>query len=86
MRVVIRVETITDWGESDTYELCQFERPSGELKPEAVGLSLADGSVKTLGVRLQQFALTGRGTRPLQRAFPLLGCCIRPNWGWSAHE
>jgi hypothetical protein len=44
MKIIIRVETIADWGESETVELCQFERPIGELAPENVGLSLADGN------------------------------------------
>ena len=42
MKIIIRVETIADWGETETVELCQFERPIGELAPENVGLSLAD--------------------------------------------
>ncbi|MCY1231758.1 hypothetical protein D9M68_522010 [compost metagenome] len=34
MKVIIHVETITDSSESNTHELCQFERPIGELMPE----------------------------------------------------
>src|ERR1700733_1496525 len=33
MKVIIRVETIADWAETDIVELCQFERPIGELAP-----------------------------------------------------
>ena len=43
MKVIIRVETIADWGETEIVQLCQFERSIGELAPENVGLSLADG-------------------------------------------
>jgi len=46
MKVIIRVETIADWGETDVVEIYQFERPIGELSPETVGLSLADGKSK----------------------------------------
>jgi hypothetical protein len=55
MKIVIRVETIADWGETETVELCQFERPIGELAPENVGLSLADG--KELLHKLQQVVI-----------------------------
>jgi hypothetical protein len=52
MQIIVRVETIADWGETDIVELCQFERPIGELAPENVGLSLPDG--KELLHKLQQ--------------------------------
>jgi hypothetical protein len=42
MKVIIRVETVVDWGES-AVELCHFERPTSELEPEKVGLALAEG-------------------------------------------
>ena len=40
MKIIIRVETIADWGETDIVELCQFERPIGELAPETVVVQL----------------------------------------------
>ena len=55
MRIIIRVETITDWGESETVELCKFERTIDELAPENVGLSLDDG--KDLLHKLQQVVI-----------------------------
>ena len=55
MKVIIRVETIADWGETDVVEIYQFERPIGELSPETVGLSLADG--KELLRKLQQVVI-----------------------------
>jgi hypothetical protein len=32
-----------DWDETDTFEICQLERPYRELEPSKVGLSLAEG-------------------------------------------
>jgi hypothetical protein len=52
MKVIIRVETIADWGETDVVKIYQFERPIRDLSPETVGLSLADG--KDLLHKLQQ--------------------------------
>ncbi|BCG04278.1 hypothetical protein PPGU19_088460 (plasmid) [Paraburkholderia sp. PGU19] len=43
MKITIRVEITTDWGETDTFEICQLERPYRQLEPEKVGLSLAEG-------------------------------------------
>ena len=44
-----------NWGEMDIAELCQFERAIGELAPENLGLSLADG--KELSHKLQQVVI-----------------------------
>ena len=55
MKVIIRVETIADWGETAVVEIYQVERPIGELSPETVGLSLADG--KELLHKLQQVVI-----------------------------
>ena len=43
MKITIRVEITTDWDETDTFEICQLERPYRQLEPEKVGLSLAEG-------------------------------------------
>jgi hypothetical protein len=43
MKIVVRVELITDWGEVNTIEVGHIDRPSQTLDPESVGLSLADG-------------------------------------------
>ncbi|KAF7961883.1 hypothetical protein AWV80_28375 [Cupriavidus sp. UYMU48A] len=59
MKVILRVETITDWGDSSTHELCQFERPIGDLTPETVGLSLADGK-EALHKLQQQIVVTAQ--------------------------
>lgn len=43
MKLTIRVEITTDWDETDTFEICQIERPYCQLEPGSVGLSLAEG-------------------------------------------
>jgi hypothetical protein len=45
MKVIIRVETIAECGETKVVEIYQSERPIGELSPETVVLSLADGKL-----------------------------------------
>lgn len=35
MKIIIRVETIADWGEANSVELCQLEWPIGELSPKS---------------------------------------------------
>ncbi len=69
MRVKIRVEVITDWGESSTIEACEFVRPMKEFSAETVGLSLDDG--KKLLQTLQQHvvaAQTWEMTEPYRSA------------------
>ncbi|BCG05437.1 hypothetical protein PPGU19_100050 (plasmid) [Paraburkholderia sp. PGU19] len=57
MKITIRVEITTDWDETDTFEICQLERPYRQLEPEKVGLSLAEG--KDLLHRLQKVVVAG---------------------------
>jgi hypothetical protein len=52
MKIVVRVELITDWGDAETIEVDAIDRPSQSLEPECVGLSLVDG--KRLLQSLQQ--------------------------------
>ena len=52
MKIVVRVELITDWGEEHRVEVGRIDRPSQTLEPEAVGLTLEDG--KRLLHSLQQ--------------------------------
>jgi hypothetical protein len=52
MKVIIRVETVTDWGDTDPVELSHLERPSSELEPGKVGVTLGEG--KDLLHKLQQ--------------------------------
>jgi hypothetical protein len=43
MKIVVRIELVTDWGEVNTIEVGRIDRPSQTLDPESAGLSLADG-------------------------------------------
>lgn len=52
MKIVVRVELTTDWGEVTEHEISRIERPGHLLRPENVGLSLQDG--KHVLQRLQQ--------------------------------
>ena len=52
MKIVVRVELITDWGDTNTIEVGRIDRPGRTLDAESVGLSLADG--KQLLHNLQQ--------------------------------
>jgi hypothetical protein len=52
MKIVIRVELITDWGDAKTIEVGRIDRPSQMLDAESVGLSMAEG--KQLLHNLQQ--------------------------------
>ena len=52
MKIVVRVELITDWGDTNTIEVGRIDRPSETLDSESVGLSLGDG--KQLLHNLQQ--------------------------------
>ncbi len=58
MKITIRVEITTDWDETDTFEICQLERPYRQLEPEKVGLSLAEG--KDLLHRLQKVVVAAQ--------------------------
>ena len=43
MKIVIRVELITDWGDAKTIEVGRIYRASQMLDAESVGLSMAEG-------------------------------------------
>lgn len=58
MNVTVRVEITTDWDETETFEICQLERPYRELEPAKVGLSLAEG--KDVLHRLQRLVVPFR--------------------------
>lgn len=52
MKVTVRVEIST---ETDTFEICQLERPYRNVEPEGIGLSLAEG--KDVRHRLQKIVV-----------------------------
>src|ERR1035441_6464983 len=43
MKIVVRVELTTDWGEKRSVEVGRIDRPSQTLGPDDVGLTLNDG-------------------------------------------
>ena len=55
MKITIRVEITTHWGETDTFVICELERPYRQLEPEKIGLSLAEG--KDVRHRLQRIVV-----------------------------
>ncbi|MEB0011418.1 hypothetical protein QN379_03450 [Glaciimonas sp. Gout2] len=55
MKIVVRAELVTDWGEIPIIEVARFDRPVQLLDPESIGLSLADG--KQLLSGLQQVVI-----------------------------
>ena len=67
MKIVVRVELITDWGEEHSVEVGRIDRPSQTLEPEAVGLTLEDG--KRLLHSLQQSVIRRSGGEVVAAAF-----------------
>ena len=43
MKIVVRVELTTDWGETNQVEVARIERPAVKFQAENLGLSLEDG-------------------------------------------
>ncbi|SKD04240.1 hypothetical protein SAMN05446934_9270 [Paraburkholderia hospita] len=52
MEVTIRVEITNDWDETDTFEICQLDRPYRQLEPDKVVAVIGRG--KDLLHRLQK--------------------------------
>jgi hypothetical protein len=59
MKIVVRVELVTDWGEKRSVEVGRVDRPSQTLGPDDVGLTLDDG--KRLLHSLQQSVVHAAG-------------------------
>src|SRR5471032_3203069 len=66
MKIVVRVELITDRDEVNTIELGRIDRPSQTLDAESVGLSMAEG--KQLLHNLQQAVIPAQADEV---------CCLR---------
>jgi hypothetical protein len=82
MKVILRAQLVTDWGEVTEVDVAEFSRPARALNADTLGLSLTDG--KALLNRLQQtiasaqaeelcehsvdpgFSRSGRACRPRQ--------------------
>jgi hypothetical protein len=52
MKVILRAQLVTDWGEVTEVDVAEFSRPARALNANTLGLSLTDG--KGLLQRLQQ--------------------------------
>jgi hypothetical protein len=52
MKVILRAQLVTDWGEVTEVDVAEFSRPARALNADTLGLSLTDG--KALLNRLQQ--------------------------------
>jgi hypothetical protein len=68
MKITIRVEITTDWDETDTFEICELERPYRQLEPEKIGLSLAEG--KDVLHRLQRIVVAAQAEEVCMSPFP----------------
>jgi hypothetical protein len=56
MKIIVRAQLVTDWGEVTEVDVATFSRPAFGLNADTLGLSLADG--KRLLQQLQQ-AISG---------------------------
>ncbi len=65
MKIVIRVELITDRGDAKTIEVGRIDRPSQMLDAESVGLSMAEG--KQLLHNLQQAVIPAQADEICRR-------------------
>jgi hypothetical protein len=52
MKVILRAQLVTDWGEVTEVDVAEFSRPARALNADTLGLSLTDG--KALLNRVQQ--------------------------------
>jgi uncharacterized protein with von Willebrand factor type A (vWA) domain len=52
VKIILRVQLVTDWGEVNEFDVAEFSRPARALNEASLGLSLTDG--KALLQRLQQ--------------------------------
>jgi hypothetical protein len=76
MKIIVRVQLVTDWGEVSEVDVAEIQRPAGEFESKTLGLSLGDG--KQIMHRLQQTVATAQTDEfcELQRVCP---CCHRWN-------
>ena len=59
MKVILRAQLVTDWGEVIEVDVAEFSRPARALNADTLGLSLTDG--KALLNRLQQTIAGAQG-------------------------
>jgi hypothetical protein len=72
MKIIVRVQLVTDWGEVSDVDVAEIQRPSGEFESKRLGLSLGDG--KQIMSRMQQAVASAQTDEfcELQRVCP---CC-----------
>ena len=52
MKIIVRVQLVTDWGEVSEVDVAEIQRPAGEFESKTLGLSLGDG--KQIMQRVEQ--------------------------------
>jgi hypothetical protein len=76
MKIIVRAQLVTDWGEVTEVDVATFSRPAFGLNADTLGLSLADG--KGLLQQLQQ-AISGAQADELCNLHRVCQCCHRWN-------
>jgi len=76
MKIIVRAQLVTDWGEVTEVDVASFSRPAFGLNADTLGLSLADG--KGLLQQLQQ-AIFGAQADELCNLHRICQCCHRWN-------
>ena len=76
MKIIVRVQLVTDWGEVSEVDVTEVQRPASEFESKTLGPSLGDG--KQIMQRLQQTVASAQTEEfcELQRVCP---CCHRWN-------
>jgi hypothetical protein len=76
MKIIVRVQLVTDWGEVSEVDIAEIPRPASGYESKTLGFSLGDG--KQIMQRLQQTVASAQTEElcELQRVCP---CCHRWN-------
>src|SRR5260370_41340864 len=76
MKIIVRAQLVTDWGEVTEADVVTFSRPAFGLNADTLVLSLADG--KALLQQLQQ-VISGAQADELCNLHRVCQCCHRWN-------
>src|SRR5271154_2633686 len=76
MKIILRAQLVTDWGDVTEVDVAEFHRPAAALNADTLGLSLNDG--KALLQKLQQ-TIAGAQTAELCELHRVCQCCHRRN-------
>jgi lysyl-tRNA synthetase class I len=79
MKVIVRVQVVTDWGEVSEVDVAEVQRPSREFESKTLGLSLDDG--KQIMQRLQQTVASAQ-TDEFSELQRVCSSCHR----WKSHQ